>query len=336
MADLAREWLGTDIAKRVSASSFDQYRADVERIVCRVCGQVPVSQFDAAAQQRAVDAMAEIRRWDRPHGPHVGYATRRVRRATSVLKRIAAYGALMGYMPALPRHTLAARCSDWRSHSRLRLLQPAEAAVLYQALCDVARHPRRALACGWHARSAAEAADARRYALGCLLGLACGLRVGEACAVRREDVSEGRVSVAATVSYAKGAGGEAYRTEVGAAKTRCSERSVPIPAEVAALIEEAAPRRGFIVPGGDTRAQPASTRAVNIWLRRLMGALGIGAGLTFHALRHTYATKLLAAGCDIKTISRLLGHTDVSTTANIYVHPDDESLTEAVARLEWR
>ena len=43
-------------------------------------------------------------------------------------------------------------------------------------------------------------------------------------------------------------------------------------------------------------------------------------GTTFHSLRHTHASWLLASGCDIKTLSERLGHASVATTLNIYSH----------------
>ena len=43
--------------------------------------------------------------------------------------------------------------------------------------------------------------------------------------------------------------------------------------------------------------------------------------LKFHALRHTFATRCIESDCDFKTVSVLLGHSSVSTTLNLYVHP---------------
>jgi integrase len=70
------------------------------------------------------------------------------------------------------------------------------------------------------------------------------------------------------------------------------------------------------------------------WFSRFIKALGYE-DISFHALRHTYATRLLDAGVDIKTISELLGHADVTTTANLYLHPDESAKATAVRRLEW-
>jgi len=55
--------------------------------------------------------------------------------------------------------------------------------------------------------------------------------------------------------------------------------------------------------------------------------------LSPHCCRHTYATRLYAAGADAKTIQALMGHTDYALTANIYTHVKDEQLRKAVELL---
>jgi site-specific recombinase XerD len=61
----------------------------------------------------------------------------------------------------------------------------------------------------------------------------------------------------------------------------------------------------------------------NIHLARWMIAAGITRPITFHALRHTYASLQLTFGADIFTVSKMLGHKDVKTT-EIYAHLIDE------------
>ena len=55
--------------------------------------------------------------------------------------------------------------------------------------------------------------------------------------------------------------------------------------------------------------------------------------LTFHALRHTFATRCIECGCDYKSLSELLGHSNVSITMNIYVHPQMELKRKCVELL---
>lgn len=56
------------------------------------------------------------------------------------------------------------------------------------------------------------------------------------------------------------------------------------------------------------------------WFRSLKLGLGLDLALTFHSLRHTYATTLLMAGADPKSVSEQMGHADVAITLRIYGH----------------
>jgi len=53
----------------------------------------------------------------------------------------------------------------------------------------------------------------------------------------------------------------------------------------------------------------------------------------FHALRHTYATRLFEADIPIKTVQVLMGHSDIKTTMNIYTHVMPEEKTKAVEKI---
>lgn len=66
----------------------------------------------------------------------------------------------------------------------------------------------------------------------------------------------------------------------------------------------------------------------------LMRKLGIE-GVTPHTCRHTAATKFAAAGLPPEVTKQILGHADISTTLNIYTHPDTQNLIENMRRIEW-
>ena len=54
----------------------------------------------------------------------------------------------------------------------------------------------------------------------------------------------------------------------------------------------------------------------------------------FHTLRHTFATRCIEVGCDIKTLSEILGHSSISMTMNRYVHPSLDLKRENIKKLE--
>ena len=105
------------------------------------------------------------------------------------------------------------------------------------------------------------------------------------------------------------------------------ERMIPIPRELAELLGKVPRRSKLIFP---TKAGNRQTHL----LRRLkeIAAVANVAGATLHKFRHTYATKLLESGCDIVTVQKLMGHSDLDTTRQ-YLDPDEKLKRSAVNKL---
>lgn len=105
------------------------------------------------------------------------------------------------------------------------------------------------------------------------------------------------------------------------------ERIIPIQSELVALLAKLPHRAELVFP---TKTGNRQTHL----LRRLKGiaaAAGV-AGATLHKFRHTYATRLLESGCDIVTVQRLMGHSDLDTTRQ-YLDPDEKLKRSAVSKL---
>lgn len=147
-----------------------------------------------------------------------------------------------------------------------------------------------------------------------------GLRIGEALALDRRDLPAG----AATNDAAKD-----DATLVVAGKGG-KQRMVPLLAVVRAAIADylaacphALPADGPLFVGA--RGGRLNAGVVQRGFRRLRGFLGLPESATPHALRHSFATHLLGAGGDLRTIQELLGHANLSTTQR-YTEVDSESL----------
>jgi integrase/recombinase XerC len=154
-----------------------------------------------------------------------------------------------------------------------------------------------------HARDAA--------VLGLLYG--SGLRISEALGLKRADAGAGD---AITVT----------------GKGR-KQRMVPVLAQVQKLIADYIALCPYDPAGQEplfvgAKGGPLSPRVVQLAMARLRGALGLPETATPHALRHSFATHLLARGGDLRSIQELLGHASLSTT-QIYTAVDAERLIEA-------
>jgi integrase/recombinase XerC len=143
-----------------------------------------------------------------------------------------------------------------------------------------------------------------------------GLRISEALSLKRKEVP---TPGAGDVLLVRGKGNK--------------ERMVPVLPQVLKLIADydaLCPydpgREGPMFIGA--RGGPLSPRIVQLAMARLRGALGLPATATPHALRHSFATHLLARGGDLRAIQELLGHASLSTT-QIYTAVDSEQLLTA-------
>ncbi len=87
---------------------------------------------------------------------------------------------------------------------------------------------------------------------------------------------------------------------------------------------------GFYVISNDSK--PIEPRTYRAYYKRLMKSLNIPP-IKFHGLRHSFATRCIESNCDYKTVSVLLGHSDISTTLNLYVHPNMEQKKRCITKM---
>jgi integrase/recombinase XerC len=142
----------------------------------------------------------------------------------------------------------------------------------------------------------------------------CGLRISEALGLKPKDV----------------AGGRDHLTVIGKGN---KARMVPLLPQVSKLIADYVALCPYDLPADGPlfvgeKGGPLSPRIIQLVMERLRGALNLADTATPHALRHSFATHLLARGGDLRAIQELLGHASLSTT-QIYTGVDAERLLEA-------
>ena len=172
--------------------------------------------------------------------------------------------------------------------------------------------------------------------LGIYICLSAGLRIGEVCALQWDDVDvvSGVIRVNKTLQRIYLVDGEEKYTEliVDKPKTKNSIREVPMTRDLLALVRplKKIVRGDFYVL--TNAATPTEPRTYRCYFNRLQQQLGLPK-MRFHGLRHSFATRCIESKCDYKTVSVLLGHSNISTTLNLYVHPNLEQKRKCIERM---
>ncbi len=173
-----------------------------------------------------------------------------------------------------------------------------------------------------------------------------GLRLGEICGLRWTDINweNGTATICRTVQRLKRMDcsdcltGACTKTHlmIGSPKSYSSCRTIPIPAFLLERLKKRMQQQppvelstGYVFRTGMRAADP---RTIQRHFADVVNQLGI-TGVHFHTLRHSYATRHLEMGVDIKTVSQLLGHSSAKTTLDCYAHSLLDQQRSAVARL---
>lgn len=164
--------------------------------------------------------------------------------------------------------------------------------------------------------------DMNGFNLGIYMCLFTGLRLGEICALRKSDINliHKTITINQTVQRIK-SDKPGIKTEliISAPKTENSHRVIPISDMLFTVLTEYMSDSLYIV--NDEKVM--EPRTYQYYFKKLLNSLSIE-NKNFHTLRHTFATNCIDCGMDPKCLSELLGHSDVKTTLNKYVHPSLE------------
>ena len=158
------------------------------------------------------------------------------------------------------------------------------------------------------------------YKFGVLLSLYTGLRIGELCALDWSDIKDDLIVVNKTMQRLKDDGG-GTRIFINPPKSNCSKRIIPLPEFLKSVINQFRKSDGFVLSSNTKRY--IEPRLMQIKFEKIITQIGIEKA-NFHCLRHTFATRCIESGFDIKSLSEILGHSDVKTTLNRYVHSSFE------------
>lgn len=165
--------------------------------------------------------------------------------------------------------------------------------------------------------------DFDRYKLGVFICLYTGIRIGELCALQWKNISlsENAIKVEHTMQRLQSEDLNAIqktRIIVTEPKSYAAFRTIPLPEFVIEVIKPFAASPNAYVLSGESQTIIEPRTMQNRFKTYL--ADGQIENANFHSLRHTFATRCIEAGFDVKTLSEILGHSSVKITLDKYVH----------------
>ena len=300
---LADCWL-TSMKGTVKEASYTRYARNVYSYLVPALGRYAVSRIDSILIGRFKDELLS-----RGGKRGNGLSEKTVSDLFSVLKMILSHASEQGY-PAM--NTALVR--NPRRKKRDVTVIPGET---IDRLEEILLH------------------SGDRVSLGILLTLHTGIRNGELCGLRWGDFNfrAATVRIHRTVERIADLtplSGRRTKIVISEPKTDHSRRDIPLPRALCRYLQayREAPD-AYLLTGTD---RPSEPHTLYIRYERFLKRNGFE-GYTFHALRHTFATRGIASGFDAKSLSEILGHSDVATTLRCYVHPSMEQKRKQMENL---
>ena len=173
--------------------------------------------------------------------------------------------------------------------------------------------------------------------LGILIVAYSGMRIGEICALKWKDIDVDNefIKIDKTLQriYVDDEDNDEDNTKIviQSAKTENSNRNIPIIFDLMKVLKPSVKiyNPDFYVLSNEEN--PIEPRVYREYYKRLLNKLKIKY-LKFHGLRHSFATRCINKGIDVKTVSDILGHSKVEITMNLYVHPNNDDKKKAIQK----
>ena len=303
-ADVAAQWLSV-VSLRVKPSTYAGYTSMLELHILPSFGSCLVQKISSLDMSNFAKRKLEAGRTDGKGG----LSAKTVRDILSIIKSIMDYA-----------------LSEKIIENPFKMHYPK---LQQQAIRVLSRKEQVAL-------EAIITSDLNIHRIGVLLCLYTGLRVGEVCALRWQDISPkyDEVSVRQTLQRVKNLSNDGGKTKIiiDTPKSLRSIRTIPIPKFLTPYLRSLAKDNHvfFLATDDSGITEP---RTMQNHFVKLVKAANI-ANANYHSLRHTFATRCIEAGVDVKSLSEMLGHANVNLTLNRYVHSSLEQKREGMNKLE--
>lgn len=291
-SELSEIWLRS-IQASVKDSTWIKYKNILNRSLVPRIGNTNLSEIDYSVASALCNDLMES-----GGKGQSGLAAKTVADALSLTKAVIKYASRMKYMTDRTALDVSVKVKN----APLRVLSVQEQQILIAKLTE----------------------DLDLTGLGIYICLFTGIRVGELCALTWDDISfeNNMIHIHRTMQRIQTPDGETKTAIlIAEPKSQCSIRDIPIAGTLREKLDQQNIKEGYVLTGKKNKY--VEPRTMQNRFKVIMEQCGIR-DAHFHMLRHTFATRCVEVGFDIKSLSEILGHANVSITLNRYVHPSME------------
>lgn len=291
-SELSEMWLHS-IQASVKESTWIKYRNILKCSIVPRVGNTNLSEIDYSAFSALCNDLMESGGKDKN-----GLAAKTVAYALSLTKAVIKYASRMKYMTDRTALDVSVKVKN----APLRVLSVQEQQILISEFTE----------------------ELDFTGLGIYICLFTGIRVGELCALTWDDISleNNMIHIHRTMQRIQTPDGK-KKTAILIAepKSQCSIRDIPIAGTLREKLMQQSVKEGYVLTRNKNRY--VEPRTMQNRFKSIVERCGIR-DAHFHTLRHTFATRCIEVGFDVKSLSEILGHANVSITLNRYVHPSME------------
>ena len=296
-SNLLTDWL-CSVKIRVKESTFARYKQLIDSHIDPVLGKYDIRNISTQLVEQYVTYLLECGRLDGTGGLSVKTVTDII----AIIKRTMEYAKYLEYSISCNLNKLSVKKSEY---VEMRVLTSIEQNALLRVLFE----------------------NMDQHKLGVLLCLYTGIRIGELCALRWENVclQKGILKIRETMQRIQNTtdnGKSKTKLVITSPKSHSSVRDIPLPTWLIDILTPFQREPNAFLLSGES-CKWTEPRIMQNHFQNYLSEGGIDHA-NFHSLRHTFATKCVEVGFDIKTLSEILGHTTVNITLNRYVHSSFE------------
>lgn len=291
---------------KVKESSYARYYYLIQSHINPSLGKHQINKISADIVERTVEELLQNGRVDGKGG----LAAKTVTDIVMVIKSAMNYAEYSGYAVSCNLKRLTVK----KTEKEIRVLSRQEQTQLNETLMK----------------------DMNLYKLGILTSLYTGIRIGELCALQWEhfDLDREVLKIKRTMQRIQNTSEDREKKTkivITEPKSRSSIREIPLPQFLTKAIKKYKSKaKSFFLTGEEDRF--VEPRTMQNHFKKYIRASGIE-DANFHALRHTFATRCIELGFEIKSLSEILGHANVNITLDRYVHASFELKKENMEKL---